>query len=359
MNTANSVKISLLLVILVPLFSVPVDAAPVVVRTHPITGRPIHHRIGRFGVASHRIGHPVTSIESRIGTPAQAVNILNSTLTNRIDNRSVVEHAYLNSINERLTIERLAPSFSSRQESGKNDLLTGKDRNLRTDIHSKEAAKNIAKSVESTLGTALAGNAGQSSGTTSADGGNSTTAAGDGSGGSMGYSGDTPDELSQERTRIDGDKIHMGQGSVLVSYENKISVQTRLAEIRLAPLACVFIVQFGDDVAIYNLGDNHKGDVTVVLNNKESLAVPFGHQLVLSAQQSEFAKANPSEKIQCDKVHHLGRRQGVHVFDATYSPISALDNAPQLDSLLTSESPQDKQTMNRMFKSMAALLAVQ
>ncbi|MBX9770969.1 MAG: hypothetical protein K2X29_06340 [Candidatus Obscuribacterales bacterium] len=294
---------------------------------HPHTGRPMVHRAGRFGPALHHIDRPISSTEVRIGTPAQAINVLNGTLTNRIDTRAVTEHAFMVGIKERLQLTRQTPTPSDRQNSNKHDLLTSR--------------QNIT------------GTGGESANT-----GSGTTAAGDGSGGSMGYTGNSIAELSQERTRAEGNTVLMGQGSILVSHPNGAIIKTRSGEIKLAPLAGAFIVQYGDDVAIYNLGDTHKGDVSVTLNNSKKLVVPFGHQLVLSPHQSNFSKANPSERITCSNVRHLGQHQGVHAFDAKFSPISALDNTPQLEQLMSSKHPEDQQAVERMFKSVAALLAV-
>lgn len=303
---------------------------------HPHTGRPMVHRAGRFGPALHRLDRPIGSTEMRIGTPAQAINVLNGTLTNAIDTRSVKEHSFLVGVKEKLQITRQAPAPSAKHNSDRHVLLTG--------------IQNSIGNVPSLTG--------QSSGGQSANNGPGTTASGDGSGGSMGYSGDTVAELKQERTRIEGNKVMMGQGSMLVSHPNGATVKTRSGEIQLAPLASAFIVQYGDDVAIYNLGDSHKGDVTMVLNNNEKLVVPYGHQLVLSPHHANFSKANPSEKITCSNVHHLGQHQGIHAFDAKFSPISALDNTPQLEQLMSSNNPEDKQAVERMFKSVAALLSV-
>lgn len=160
----------------------------------------------------------------------------------------------------------------------------------------------------------------------------------------------TISELAESRREI---TLH--NGTAFVAHEKPVTVKTDHGEIRIAPHSAVYLVSLDKSVGVYNIADHSDKDVVVVTHGKREIPIKAGEQVLLT-EKDNFDKANPVPEIHSSRVKDLGADQHSKIFQAEFSPLSALDHASGFHDLINSKSKQDRQLAEHILKTAAVVL---
>lgn len=115
----------------------------------------------------------------------------------------------------------------------------------------------------------------------------------------------------------------------------------------------VFFLKRGEDIAVFNLNSQHKGDVKVTVANSVIKPLPGEEIVVTSNMTSEFADVNPGRLISFRKPKLSHQGQSLRVFTADFSIASAVLSIKQLQAMLHSDDPYQRHLINEVLKNHA------
>lgn len=151
-----------------------------------------------------------------------------------------------------------------------------------------------------------------------------------------------------------GNFFNLDKGKILFIPTSTITVGTHEGNVTIGNGSVAYIVETGNDVAIYDVHDNPNG-IKVQAGNRTLVLRP-GEQLVLTRQKSaDFQSVNPSSTIAHRNMvkHDFG--SGIYGFVGEFSPTSAFSNVGALRSIFTTG---DRKLANRLMKTAACLQVV-
>lgn len=161
-----------------------------------------------------------------------------------------------------------------------------------------------------------------------------------------------PSTMVNGNTSAAAREVTLGQGSILVAADNSVQVHTRCGDVNVAGGSAAYILQVGDQVAIYNLCDDRKGGVQASLPGGYAKKVTVGNTVLLSKTTDGASNGN----IQITGGKDLGTQGDINILNAQFRPTEVLTAVPQFQALMASKREQDKQLAERIAK-MAAILA--
>lgn len=153
--------------------------------------------------------------------------------------------------------------------------------------------------------------------------------------------------------------INLKQGDAFVAHSKLVHINTERGQIRIAPHSAVYVVSEGKSVAVYNIADKKANDVMIITSGKKAIPVKAGEQVVLADKESkEFDKANPVPEIHAQRTKELGEDLQNRIFNAEFSPISALDHAKGFQDLVNSKNKADQKLAEHILKTAAVVLSL-
>lgn len=176
-----------------------------------------------------------------------------------------------------------------------------------------------------------------------------------GDGPNVNVSGDsTPDELkSNVRTFV----LH--QGTAFSAHHEPVRIKVDRGEVSIGRNAVVYVVSDGKNIAVFNIADHRKGDVTVKTNRNKLVTLKAGEQVVLADKESAaFEKAKPVPEIKAERSKELGTDEETRIYHAEFSPTAALDHAQRFQDLVNSKSKSDKILVDHILKTAAIVLTL-
>ena len=154
-----------------------------------------------------------------------------------------------------------------------------------------------------------------------------------------------------------GNFFDLMKGYVLFMPQADIKVQTREGIAYIPKGAAAWIMETGNDAAIYDLHDSlHTGVIKVVANGKEIALTP-GRQILLTRNGSaDFRALNPGNALGYRHVSATEVGAGIKAYLCDFSIPQAMANVNVIGQLLKSNSPTHLRTAHRMLKN-AAIIA--
>lgn len=138
----------------------------------------------------------------------------------------------------------------------------------------------------------------------------------------------------------DGNLV-LSRGNLLVlpvaGFDGGMEIITKEGTLFVAPGSIAFLIETGNDVAVYALHEGQAGDITFK-SGKQTIELYTGQQAVFTrSHHSQFSSVNPSGLIPARKVNSYKMDNGVTAFIAEYSMPAALSVIQPLKDLRNSE----------------------
>ena len=154
-----------------------------------------------------------------------------------------------------------------------------------------------------------------------------------------------------------GGFLDLQKGYVLFMPTSDISVQTREGLVVIPRGTIAWVMETGNDVAVYDLHDDLRtGSIKVITNGKEMALAP-GTQVLLSRNgKANFESLNPGNAIAYRNVKVSDMGAGVKAYVCDFSIVHGLSNVPVIRRLLVSGDPAQRRAAWKLIKN-AAILA--
>jgi hypothetical protein len=151
-----------------------------------------------------------------------------------------------------------------------------------------------------------------------------------------------------------GDQVYlMEPGSLLIMHDSPVSLQTNEGNVHISKGSVAFVVQIGQEVAVYNLTGDKTGTVAAKVGS-QIIPIPLGHAVILSEVSSNIKKCPVSQCIDLNSAVNFARVGAVNVIAAKFNYSSALDNCPQFQEFVNSKIPDQRKTADLLLKYTAA-----
>ncbi len=160
-------------------------------------------------------------------------------------------------------------------------------------------------------------------------------------------------------SQADNGLLVLGKGNMLLlppaGAQGGMEVQTQEGTLTVAPGSMAFLMETGNDVAVYALHEDKRGDITF-RSGKHSIDLSTGQQAVFSRNTTEFfSKLNPGALIPARQVNEYKLDNGVKAFIAEYSMPMALSIIRPLKGMRQSENADLRKVSGTVQKNAAIL----
>lgn len=134
-----------------------------------------------------------------------------------------------------------------------------------------------------------------------------------------------------------------------------MEIVTQEGTLTIAPGAMAFLIETGNDVAVYALNEGQRGDITF-RSGKHSIDLSTGQQAVFSRNTTDFfSKVNPGGLIPARQVNEYKLDNGVKAFIAEYSIPMALSIIKPLKAVRQSDNPELRKVASAVQKNAAIM----
>lgn len=152
--------------------------------------------------------------------------------------------------------------------------------------------------------------------------------------------------------------FNLDKGYVVFAPTQDITVQTHEGNVHIAAGSTVYVMETGNDVAVYNLHDSRKGGVQIVSNNR-LLTVQPGTQVLLTRNpNAHFDHLNPGKDIGHRKAHNRDLGGGITAHISEFSIIGAFSSVPALRDMIKSDNKAQRHLAHKMIKNAVILMAL-
>jgi hypothetical protein len=152
-----------------------------------------------------------------------------------------------------------------------------------------------------------------------------------------------------------GNFFDLTKGYVLFMPTSDIQVQTKEGIVTIPKGAVAWVMETGNDAAVYDMHDSMGAPVKVLVNNKEITLAP-GKQLLLTRDgKASFDELNPGGAIGTRNVHSKDMGQGIKAYMADFTISGGMTSVSTIRSLLKSDNPEHQKTAHKMLKNAAIL----
>ncbi len=162
----------------------------------------------------------------------------------------------------------------------------------------------------------------------------------------------------QSGSLTEGSHFDLNKGNILFSPNHDITVGTHEGIVHIAANSLVFVMETGNDVAVYNLHDDKKGGVTVHFGEKFITLTP-GKQAVLTRKNTrELDSVNPGFGVGYRNPVWQEVSDGVTACVTEFSIPSAVVKIQPLRQLLLSKDPKARKIADSMLHDAVILFQV-
>ncbi|MBY0357257.1 MAG: hypothetical protein K2W82_04580 [Candidatus Obscuribacterales bacterium] len=153
-----------------------------------------------------------------------------------------------------------------------------------------------------------------------------------------------------------GNFFDLNKGYVLFMPTNDIQVQTKEGLVSIPKGAIVWVMETGNDAAVYDLHDSINAPVKITANGKEMTLSPGTQVLMTRDSKGSFEALNPGSSIGTRNVRSKDLGGGIKAYIADFSISGGVMNVGVIRSLLKSDNPEHHKAAMKMLKN-AAILA--
>lgn len=151
-------------------------------------------------------------------------------------------------------------------------------------------------------------------------------------------------------------KRSLKDSNLLLAPNATLQVETAEALITVEKGSLAFIVQTGDTTCVYNLFDEHFGDVNLQIGN-ETLKLGLGQQILLTRnREADFAALNPLNHIAVRRIKEATCENGLRAYSADFSMLTAIGHIQPLRQLIKDNNAA--RITSKLLKTTAALAIV-
>jgi hypothetical protein len=152
-----------------------------------------------------------------------------------------------------------------------------------------------------------------------------------------------------------GNYLVLEKGKILFSPTQDIVVKTKEGNVLIAAHSVAYVIETGNDVAVYNLCSSRPQAVRVLVG-KKVIDVGPGRQIVLTKKKNPiFEQVNPATSIAYRNVRLEEVENGVTAFGSDFSIPSAISQITPLKTMLVSSEKEDSKVLRRVLKSSVIL----
>lgn len=153
-----------------------------------------------------------------------------------------------------------------------------------------------------------------------------------------------------------GNFFDLAKGNVLFMPKNDIRVQTKEGIAYIPKGSAAWVMETGNDSAIYDLHDTvHGGIIKVNVNDKEFTLLPGREILLTKNSTDDFQLLNPGGSVGYRNVKSTDLGAGIRAYICEFSIPNALSNFSNLHKLLVSDNLEYKKATYRILKNAAIL----
>jgi hypothetical protein len=143
------------------------------------------------------------------------------------------------------------------------------------------------------------------------------------------------------------------QGSILIDPRSELSIKTPMGLIRIGCDALVLVSCTADTVALYDLDDAHRGDVSVETRDGTNFRLSPGHHVLISRAHTGNAHGwLPGISHRCIVRDSL--RNGLVATSSEFSVVSAAGSLPVLAAMTHSRDRRHNSIVRKLLKTVAA-----
>ena len=136
-----------------------------------------------------------------------------------------------------------------------------------------------------------------------------------------------------------------------------VQVQTREGLVTIPKGTVAWVMETGNDAAIYDLHDTlHTGTVKITANQKQFVLSPGKELLLTKNNNDDFANINPGNVLGYRNVGSTDLGNGVKAYVCDFSIPHGATNIPAIHSLLNSKDPAHRKVGRKILKN-AAIIA--
>ena len=155
-----------------------------------------------------------------------------------------------------------------------------------------------------------------------------------------------------------GNFLNLDKGNLLVKATKNMTVRTHEGDVLLAAGSLVFVMETGNDVAVFNLHDGGSGKVKVKTGGKEFNLNPGTELVMTRVKDAKFEEVNPGRAVAARDVQEFNLEGGITAFQSDFSIMSAFNQLDYLRGVASSDKKEMKNVVNKVLKTAAALHVV-
>lgn len=159
----------------------------------------------------------------------------------------------------------------------------------------------------------------------------------------------------QSQLGSNGQSLNLQNGSIFFAPKQNVSVTTPAGIVHIEAGSLALVVANADGVSVYNFHDDRTGAVRMDSAGSTIALPPGSHALFTTNAKSDFAALNGNKNIAFRNVERQSLANGVVMFSADFSIMSALMNNNALLTLSKAGSAQMRSIREKMLKTAAAL----
>jgi len=150
-----------------------------------------------------------------------------------------------------------------------------------------------------------------------------------------------------------GAPVAFNKGAVLFAPSVDTNVQTPHGNLRIDADSLVFVVNFKDGLAVFNVDDSHKNAVSMSVGDRQFSLAPGGHVLVTKNNVRAINDVNPAQLIGHRNVKELNLTGGRKAFSSEFSIPHAMSAVLPLKELMSSKHPHSQKCAKHLMKTVA------
>lgn len=159
----------------------------------------------------------------------------------------------------------------------------------------------------------------------------------------------------QSQLGSNGQSLNLQHGSIFFAPKQDVSVTTPAGIVHIEAGSLALVIANGGNVSIYNFHDERTGAVRMVSAGSNVALPPGSHALFTTNSKSDFNTLNGNGSIAFRNVERSTLQNGVVMFSADFSIISALMNNSALHTLSRAGNAEMRSIREKMLKTAAAL----
>jgi hypothetical protein len=151
-------------------------------------------------------------------------------------------------------------------------------------------------------------------------------------------------------------EILLNTGSMLVAPSKDETVRTNFGDVRIKAGAVALVIGLENGVAVYDMHDSHRGDVSVSTCGQRFRLNPGTHVTLANNNISTFGHINPLRCIGHRDMKTTLLEDGMQCLSSEFSIVSALHGLRLFNQLRASNKSSDARIVDKTLKTAAVLL---